>query len=56
MAIWDAPARAKETAVARPIPLEAPVMKTLRFVWVADAIREYVSVWVLAAKVKPWPR
>lgn len=32
--IGDAPARAKEVAVARPTPREAPVIRTLWFLWV----------------------
>lgn len=43
MAIFEAPARAKDTAVALPIPLEAPVMKMLRPFCVGEAIKGYES-------------
>lgn len=39
MAMDGAPARAKECAVARPMPREAPVMRTLWLWWVAWAMK-----------------
>ena len=56
-AIEEAPARAKERAVARPMPLEAPVMKTdvpvrERAGSVGD-MSGYVSVWIVGVKLEP---
>lgn len=39
MAILEAPERAKERAVARPMPLEAPVMKTECDLWAPEERR-----------------
>lgn len=39
MMMAAAPARAKERAIERPIPRDAPVMSTWRPLWLAEAMK-----------------
>lgn len=50
MAIWLAPPRAKDVAMALPMPLDAPLMKTARSfrrdgLSLLGSIAGYVSLW-----------